>query len=217
MRARYLTLRTAAAKWGILKTTVDGIHMIRAHYPRGEIMHDWNVVVTLAPEGYRDAVRILRNFGEISRTSFRDVLVMRVEQEAHEFQEMLHELLRNDATLANSVSRLIPVTDKFSYSSAEEFRTKIKEVVRPWVDEFAGKTFYVRMHRRGFHGALMSRAEESALGEFLLDCLKEDQSDTHVGFENPDIVIAVETVGEDAGLSRWSRADLDRHELLRLD
>jgi tRNA(Ser,Leu) C12 N-acetylase TAN1 len=202
---------------GILKVTANGIHMVRTHNPSREVIHDWNVVVTVAPEGYHDAIRVLRDFGEISRTWFRDVLVMRVEKEAHEFQEMLRELLQNDATLANSVSRLIPVTDKFSYSSAEEFRTKAKEVVRPWANELAGKTFYVRMHRRGFHEVLTSHTEESALGEFLLDCIREDRSDTHVRFENPDFVIAVETVGEDAGLSRWSRADLDRYELLRLD
>lgn len=200
-----------------MQITADGDHMLQGDDQRKGITRDWNVVVTLAPEGYRDAVRILRNFGEVSRTSFRDVVVMRVEHEVHEFQEMLHELLQSDATLANSVSRIIPVTDKFSYSSAEEFRTKVKKVVRPWANELAGKTFYVRMHRRGFHGELSSQAEESAIGEYLLDRLKEDRSGAHVGFENPDVVIGVETVGEDAGLSRWSRGDLERYELLRFD
>ena len=181
------------------------------------VIHDWNVVVTSAPEGYRDAVRILRDFGEIARTWFRDVLVMRVGHEVHEFQEMLRELLENDATLANSVSRIIPVTDKFAYSSAEEFREKATEVVRPWARELGGKTFYVRMHRRGFKDVLNSHAEERAMGQFLLECIEDDRSGTHVRFQDPDVVIAVETVGEDAGLSRWCRADLDRYELLRLD
>ncbi len=107
--------------------TVDDIHMVRVHNPSSEVVYDLNVVVSLAPESYRHAVRILRNFGENSHTSFRDVLVTRVEQEVHEIQAMLHELLRNDSTLANSVSRLIPVTDKLTYSSAEEFRTKMLE------------------------------------------------------------------------------------------
>ena len=142
---------------------------------------------------------------------------MRVEQGVVEFQETLHELLQSDATLLNSVARLIPVTDRFTFSSAEEFRSKAMDVVRRWTDELAGKTFYIRMHRRGFHGTLDSHAEERALGRFVLDCIEHGPGDAHVRFENPDFVIAVETVGEEAGLSRWSREDLGRYELLRFD
>jgi tRNA(Ser,Leu) C12 N-acetylase TAN1 len=191
--------------------------MLRDGERRERALAHWNVVVTLAPDGYRDAVRILRNFGEISRTAFRDVLVMRVELDIREFQERLHELLRNDKTLENSVSRIIPATARFSFASAAEFRAKLKEAVRPWADELAGKTFHVRMHRRGFHGELQSQVEERAIGDFLLKCLEEHQCSAHVEFDDPDVVVAVETVGEEAGVSRWSRADLERYELLRFD
>lgn len=180
--------------------------------PRG-----WNVVVTLAPEGYRDAVRILRDFGEISKTPFRDVLVMRVDLEAREFLEKLRELLSGDKTLANAAARVIPVTETFSFSTAEEFRSGAMAAVRPWARELAGKTFHVRMHRRGFGDTLQSQAEERALGEFLLDHVGGDQEPAHVDFDDPDIVIGVETVGEEVGVCRWSRSERERYELLRFD
>jgi tRNA(Ser,Leu) C12 N-acetylase TAN1 len=168
------------------------------------------------PEGYRDAVRILRDFGDISKTAFRDVLVMRIELNADDFQEMIRKLLLVDKTLANSVSRIVPVTARFSFSSSEEFRTKVQEAVRPWAGELAGKSFHVRMHRRGFHGELGSQEEERAIGDFLLRLVGEHRG-TCVVFEDPDMVIAVETVGQEAGVSRWSRDELGRYELLRFD
>ncbi|HEX6259500.1 MAG TPA: THUMP domain-containing protein [Woeseiaceae bacterium] len=178
--------------------------------------HDWNVVVTLMPEGYGDAMRILSDFGDITKTAFRDVLVMRIELNADEFQERVRELLVVDKTLANSVSRIVPVTARFSFSSSEEFRAKVQEAVRPWAGELAGKSFHVRMHRRGFHGELRSQEEERAIGDFLLRLLGEHRG-TRVVFEDPDVVVAVETVGQEAGVSRWSRDELGRYELLRFD
>lgn len=180
-------------------------------------MRDWNVVVTLLPEGYGDAVRILRQFGDIARSAFRDVLVMRIETDAHDFQEAIHELLSKDATLANAVARLIPVTATFSFETADEFRTKAVQAARQWTNDLADRSFYVRMHRRGFAESLNSHEEERAIGESLIEGLREAHPETRVRFDGPDFVIAVETVNREAGLSLWSRADLDRHELLRFE
>jgi tRNA(Ser,Leu) C12 N-acetylase TAN1 len=180
------------------------------------MLQDWNVVVTLIPEGQRDAMRILRDFGQVSKTPFRGVFVMRVEPDVYEFQERIRDLLLVDKTLANSVSRIVPVTTRFSFSSADDFRTRLQAAVEPWAGEFAGTSFHVRMHRRGFHGELSSREEEKALGDFLLRHLAEHPH-TRVALEDPDMLIVVETVGEEAGVSRWSRDDRDRYELLRFD
>lgn len=180
------------------------------------MIQDWNAVVTLIPEGDRDALRVLRDFGEVSKTPFRGVFVMRADLDAVELQEGIRDRLLVDKTLANSVSRIVPVTARFSFASSQEFRARLEAAVEPWADELAGKAFHVRMHRRGHHADLSSQEEEKALGEFLLRRLA-DQPGTRVVFEDPDVVIAVETVGEEAGVSRWARDDLDRYELLRFD
>ena len=179
------------------------------------IARDWNVVATVAPEGFRDAIRILSDFGEVSKTPFRDVLAIRTALHASEFLEALKALTDKDKTLLNSVARLTPVTSGFSFSSASEFRARVTEAVLPWARELAGKAFFVRMHRRGFHEQLNSHVEERAIGRFLIDHSEDERSRPRVDFEDPDVVIAVETVGERGGVSLWTRADLERYELLR--
>ncbi len=39
----------------------------------------------------------------------------------------------------------------------------------------------------------------------------------HVAFAGPDVILAVETVDNCAGLSLWTRQDLRRYPFLRLD
>lgn len=178
-------------------------------------MRDWNVVVTVLPDGFRDAVRILAPFGPVVATDYYGVLVMKVD-DGRAFMESLRALLTRDATLANVVARLVPVTETFTYESAEEFRAKTDAVVAAWASDLAGRRFYVRMHRRGFKGKLASNAEERRLGEFLLARVPPGREPAHIDFERPDVVIAVETVGTQSGLARFSREELDRYELLRL-
>lgn len=178
-------------------------------------MRDWNVVVTVLPDGFRDAVRILAPFGPVVATDYYGVLVMKVD-DGRAFMESLRALLTRDATLANVVARLVPVTETFTYESAEEFRAKTDAVVAAWAADLAGRRFYVRMHRRGFKGKLASNAEERRLGEFLLARVPPGREPAHIDFERPDVVIAVETVGTQSGLARFSREELDRFELLRL-
>lgn len=175
------------------------------------------MVATLLPDGFHDAMRLLPRFGSVHRTAYWDVLVMHTEEPAATFMEQVQSLLNEDATLANAVARLVPVTDTFSYATPEAFRHAAQRVVEPWADDLADARFHVRMHRRGFKGRLSSHVEEQALGRHLLDCLARRGDAAQVSFDDPDWIIAVETVDDRAGLSRWQRSDLVRYELLRLD
>ena len=38
-----------------------------------------------------------------------------------------------------------------------------------------------------------------------------------ISFEDPDAIIAIETIGQRAGMSFWRRADLQRYPFLRVD
>jgi hypothetical protein len=57
------------------------------------------------------------------------------------------------------------------------------------------------MHRRGFKGRLSNLEEEKMIKEFLLELTKENGIPGHVTFEEPNIIIAIETVAHRAGLS----------------
>jgi tRNA(Ser,Leu) C12 N-acetylase TAN1 len=73
------------------------------------------------------------------------------------------------------------------------------------------------MHRRGFKGRLSSLEEERLLDGFLLEELDGMQSTGSIDFADPDMIIAIETIGQRAGLSLWTRAELARYPLLGLD
>jgi tRNA(Ser,Leu) C12 N-acetylase TAN1 len=86
------------------------------------------------------------------------------------------------------LSRLIPVTDTFSFQSPGEFEEKAKEIVLAWVPELAGKSFHVRMRRRGFKGRLSGLEEEHFLDKVLIEALEKTGNPGHITFENPDAI-----------------------------
>jgi tRNA(Ser,Leu) C12 N-acetylase TAN1 len=64
---------------------------------------------------------------------------------------------------------------------------------------------------------LASPAEEKLLNETLLQRLADTGRPGRINFDDPDHVIDIETVGNRAGLSLWSRDDLRRYPFLRVD
>ncbi len=70
------------------------------------------------------------------------------------------------------------------------------------------------MHRRGFKGTLHSHREEQLLGGYLMDELEARAMPATIRFEDPDAVIAVDTVDQRAGMSLWTREQLRRFPFL---
>jgi len=171
-------------------------------------MQDWNVIVTIREKGFKEAVELLEQFGPVSRTDFFNVLVMKTADIQKMLQALGKEIEENPGTL-NLISRVVPVTDTFNFQSKEEFESRAKEIVLQWAPQLTGKDFHVRMHRRGFKGRLSSIDVEHFLDGVLLERLERLSSPGRIDFENPDAIIAVETVGQRAGLSFWSRKDLE--------
>jgi hypothetical protein len=93
----------------------------------------------------------------------------------------------------------------------------VKETVSEWVPQLEGKGFHVRMHRRGFKGRLSILEEEKMLDKFLLELTKVGGNPGHITFDEPDVIIAVETVAYRAGLSLWIREDLQRYPFVRVE
>ncbi len=179
-------------------------------------MQDWNVVVTVTEGGFVIGIRFLERFGEVSRTDYFNVLVMKA-VDIRALMEAIRETMAMGADEPFFLSRVVPVTRKFNFQSREEFEKAIKPLITNWAQELAGKGFHVRVHRRGFKGRLSSTDTEKWLSDALLQATGEIGSPGHITFENPDAVVAVETVGTQAGLSLWMREDLKRYPFLRLD
>ena len=114
------------------------------------------------------------------------------------------------------LSHVIPVTTTFSFQTAQEFEDKAKKAVQQWLPQLIARSFHIRMHRRGFKGRLSSQHEEQFLDGYILDCLRQEGATAKVSFDDPDLIIVVETVGQQAGLALWTKEDRDRYGFLKL-
>jgi tRNA(Ser,Leu) C12 N-acetylase TAN1 len=133
------------------------------------------------------------------------------------FLETFREWRDIYADLAEAVVRVAPVTYKFGFASAAEFEAQAKAGILEFVPRLQGRRFHVRVHRHGPQATQSASATERLLGSILCDSLREAGAGGHVDFENPDAILDVETIGNEAGMALWTREDLDRYPFLKLD
>jgi tRNA(Ser,Leu) C12 N-acetylase TAN1 len=178
-------------------------------------MLEWNVVVSIRERGLRRAFEVLEKFGTVRKTGFFNVLVMEV-NDIPGMLETLREHSSADPHYLSFLSRLIPVSEAFSFQSAEEFRNRAKEIVLAWAPGLSGRSFYVRIYRRGFKGRISSPEEEKFLDGIILESLGSAQTPGRITFEDPDAVIVIETVAQQAGLALWTREDMRKYSFIRV-
>ena len=177
----------------------------------------WNVVITIQEHGFKHAREFLREFGPVYKTGFFNVLVMQVDN-VEQFLEDVKTAMSINPEILDAIARIMPVTQTIVYQSPTEFEEKAKQVVVPWVPTLAGSRFHVRMHRRGFKGRLSSQGEEKFLDIYIMSSLEQQgKSPVKIDFDDPDYILAVETVGQTAGLSLWTREQLQQYPFLKLD
>lgn len=179
-------------------------------------MKDWNVVVTIFQDGFRRALRALSALGPIKRTPYHNVLAMRVDDPVKVLEAI--ELKTEESTaLYDAISRVSPATHSFGFQSAEEFLEKATNVLAEWSPKLAGRSFHVRLHRRGSKYDLGTQETEHSLNEVLLDATTKLGVPGKLSFTDPDAVIAIDTIDDRAGVALWTRDDLAQHRLLRPD
>ncbi len=179
-------------------------------------MQEWNAVICVNEHGYKRAQDVFGDFGEVRRTEFFNVLVMRAE-DLNAMLETLRERSHRAPQSLSFLSRLVPVDRAFIFNSVEEFDAKAKESILGWRDQLAGKRFYVRIHRRGFRGRISSPDEERVLDTLLLQELDKISAPGRIDFDNPDAIIAVETIGTWAGTALFTREKLEQYPFVRID
>lgn len=179
-------------------------------------MRDWNVVATIYEGHFKAALQFLRTFGELGKTDYFNVLVLKVD-DVQRFLDDLTWEFRVSPELKHVISRLIPASVSFDFQEAAEFETSVKRAVESWLPTLAGASFHVRMHRRGFKGRLSSQHEERFVDRFVTDALSQRGATATIDFDDPDYIIDIETVGQRAGLGLWSRAQRLRYPFLKLD
>lgn len=178
---------------------------------------DWNVVVTVREHGFKKARDFLYEFGKVGNTDFFNVMVLKVD-DLQQFMAEVSTAISINMSIMDAIARIMPVTHTFVFQSPSEFDEKAQAIIEEWTPMLAGRCFHVRMHRRGFKGRLSSQQEESALDKYVINSLSQQgRPPAKIDFADPDYIIAVESVGQAAGLSIWSRELRQRYPFLKLD
>src|SRR5512146_2065142 len=122
-------------------------------------MQEWNAVISVRGHGFRQAFDVFGEFGEVKRTEFFNILLLRARDVAQMLDALRERAAKDPKSLA-FLARLIPVTRTFIFNSPEEFEDRTKSAILGWAQDLLGKSFFVRLHRRGFRGRIQSMDEE---------------------------------------------------------
>jgi hypothetical protein len=192
------------------------IAMARFAYHHVETLPDWNVVVCVHSPHFGHARALLAGLGRVRQTGFYNVLVMQVD-DGRQLLEVLRTHADADPGVRAALARVVPSMHSFGFRTPAEFERGGDEIVLTWAHALAGHSFHVRLHRRGLKGRLVSPAEERHIDQTILDESERLGRPARVDFDDPDFIVAVETVNRRAGVSLWTREDRQRFPLLGLD
>ena len=167
---------------------------------------DWNLVVTARSGRRHDLVHALRPIVKLRRAGFPDVSIGR----AADVEACLTAIgARADRMLATEVlARVVPVTRTFLVDPAA-LETQLLAEMAGAADALVGRSFHVRVERRGQKAVARSDLLERRLGTALVDALRARGADPRVTFDDPDAIVAVELIGAMCGVGVVDR-DLRR-------
>ena len=176
----------------------------------------WNAVVSVYEGEFRAARKILGALGEVWSTDYYNVLVMRVD-DPHRLAERFGLWVEREPGVLNTISRLVPAHRTFAFQDVSSFEATAREALLAFLPSLANKSFHIRVHRRGFKHRISGHDEERRLGAFLLESLASGGTPGRLAFEDPDALVAIETLGQRAGVSVWTREELRRYPFIRVD
>lgn len=166
----------------------------------------WNIIVTAQPglEHQRELLQALDDFGEFQPTEFRDVCLGRV-GDVDGFLERVQSAEDEGEAWIKDLGRIIPVEEVFQFAP-EDLEEKLKQAVSRFARRMYAGSFHVRLERRGMAGRISTPDIERAVADHLSELLQREDKIMRVDFNDPDYVVAAETVGNQCGVALISRA-----------
>jgi tRNA(Ser,Leu) C12 N-acetylase TAN1 len=180
------------------------------------LVKDWNTIVTIYQQGFRRAMRALQGIGPTDRTPYYNVLIMKIEDPVAAL-ETIERLTQERAALYDAIARVAPAQFTFDFQSLEEFTDHAKSFLLGLVPKLAGRSFHVRLHRRGWKFDLQTPEAERLFDDFVVAATAKSGTPARITFAEPDAVIVIDTIDGRAGIAMWAHEDLVRYRLLRPD
>lgn len=168
-------------------------------------MRDWNIIVTVSPgpEHENALLQGLRPLGDFHRSRFKDVILGRV-ADTRAFLDALLSARQRNAGWAGALARAIPVEHTFPFTAAN-LANRIVAAAQDLLPRMADGSFHVRLERRGLGGEVDTQRIEREVADQIFDAALARQARLRVSFEDPDYILAAETVGEECGVALLTR------------
>jgi tRNA(Ser,Leu) C12 N-acetylase TAN1 len=163
----------------------------------------WNVLAT-SHEGRRDALLVaLRRLGRFRPGGYRNVVIGLVDDPAA-LLDAVRDALAADRSLPTALAKLVPIETTLRFDPSDPVPA-LAAAAEPFLDRLAPGAFFVRVERRGLKGRLHSPTIERELGDRVWRALEARGRAPRVDFADPDAVLLVETLGDEAGLALLPR------------
>lgn len=180
------------------------------------VTRDWNVVVTVRPDGYQRAIRLLSGMENVrvGHSQYGNVLLVHADGISRFLDALSRRTTDEPELLDEVISHVIPVEERFVFHSPEEFESGALRLLFDRIEVLADRSFHVRVHRHGFEGRISSHDEEEFLGGALMDELERRGETATVDFDDPDVLVTVETISTRGGIALLERDERERHPFL---
>lgn len=177
-------------------------------------MDDWNLLAT-SVEGARPVLLArLRRYGPFRGAGYRNVAIGRIDDVAAFFATLRDDLAR-DTILAAALARILPIAHTFRLDDSDPVES-LESALVALHPRMAGRSFFVRLERRGLHGTLHSSAVERTLGATLWRLDEAAGHQPRVTFTDPDVIVAIETLGDRAGIALIDRPLREAYPFVRM-
>ena len=173
---------------------------------------DWNLVVTAHGGRRHDLIFALRPIVRLRRAGYSEVLTGKVD----DVETCLAGIAaRADATFSAEVlARVVPVARSFALVA--DIEAQLRAETATFLDALVDQSFHVRVERRGHRRIVQSDRLERMLGTALVEALQARGVTPRVTFKDPDVIVAVELIGEMAGVGLVPRDLRTRYPFVRL-
>jgi len=164
----------------------------------------WNILVT-SLEGQRESLlSVLRSLARFRRGGFPNVLVATVD-DPWTFLGTLRDAYERGPVLRSALGKAIPIERTVRLSDPAAFVDEVAALLEPLAKRLVGRTFFVRVFRRGFRGVIDSTRAEGEIGARLVAMLESAGDRPTVRFRDADMVVSIESLRDEVGVALLDR------------
>jgi tRNA(Ser,Leu) C12 N-acetylase TAN1 len=174
----------------------------------------WNVLATAKDHEQSHLAKRLKRLGDFRWSPYLGVLIGRVE----DHQAFFDQLRRNEEVEPGyllPLARVVPL-EKTLTIDAPSLLPALKAEMQGYADLIGNGSFYVRVERRGHKGEIHSQHIEQELDHTLIELLTCRGYRPRVDFQNPDVTIAIEIVGDECGIGVITKSLRERYPFVKV-